>query len=811
MNIIRKFMDSGSKQEVVMIPSGQFDLLRSRKSPKASLECIYNDSTLSVRKTGQYSYELVVCKVADDSEVSTGDDNEEYSDDSVSATSAQSKKDDEWNFKLETLGFYKNWNDRGDLTFVWNNTIGDEEDERVQFVVSPDVSLKDVEQFTKTIYRCEYEVRFKKPSHRADEKDIDAIATESEALAREQCDDLSEKLQSLKVTENEPVVALATPENEEEVDEADFEDAREVQTPSSSRKLKKNPPKAVPNGKRLIFLKASVLVFDPIEERFILQGRDADVIVIETGEYEYWLAVQGDPTKLGTDLAPNINPTFDFVELGFIFNYTFSQITLSFMLKFTEIEACTEFQSCISKCLWMSLNKRPWGEVPVEQKQYILNFSAAVEKDLNTILNEDEREARIKEEEEEERERKQEEEEEEEESESEDEDHSKKIISSESFESEPADSFRRPLSSGNKSLTVAYKNDRSYVVRGNKIGVFKTDSDGLDFVAAIKNISDLNGKKIDPNDPMLYMEDRNLILRDENDKSKLYKMDLERGQVVEEWGTGEKDVVQYGPTRKFAQLTAEPTVLGVSPRGLFKIDPRLNTKNKVVQDESRDYATNTKFSSLSTTEDGYVAVGSEKGDVRLYDRLGIRAKTAVPSLGQPIRHVTVSANGRWLLCTCDSSLLLMDLTVKTGKNAGNLGFTKSFPSSENVKTYILKISPEHASYIATSTKKPIKFSKAYFNTGINQEEQTIVTSSGPFAISWSLKKILKGQRKPYTMRRYDSKIIEDNFQFGTDRNVIVALKDNVSMSKTRSFKAPDKQVLLPDVSLFYNDDDDDEN
>lgn len=780
-------MDSGAKQEVIVIPSGQFDLLRSRRSPKASLECIYNDATLSVRKAGQFMYELVVCKVADDSEVSTGDGNDEYSDDSVSATSAQSKKDDEWTFKLQGLGFYKKWNEQGSLSFVWNNTLGDEEDERVQFMVSPEVSMRDVEQFLQTVYRCEYEAKFKKPGKSASKRDVENVAAESEALSRDQSDELSRKLQGLNMEGSHG-------DDDEEAGDDYFEDAREVQVPSL-RKLRKNPPKGVPKGKQLCSLEAEVLVFDPLEEKFMSQEKNATVLIIETGQYEYWLSVQGNPTKLGTDLLPHINPTFDFVALGFIFNYTFNQITLSFMLKFSEIEACTEFQACVSKCLWMSLNKKPWGEVPGEQKQFILNFSAAVENDLNEILEEDEREARRRQEEDEE-----------EESEDEHPERSTKILSSEAFEDEPS-TLSRPLSEGNKSLTVAYKNDRSYVVRDNKIGVFKTDQDGMDFVAAIRNISDLKGDRINPHDPMLYMEDRNLILRDDKDRSKLFKMDLERGKVIEEWGTGEKDVVQYGPAKKFDQLTAEQTVLGVSPNGLFKIDPRLNTKNKVVQDQSKEYVTKTKFSSLGTTENGYIAVGSEKGDVRLYDRLGIRAKTAIPSLGQPIRHISVSANGKWLLCTCDSSLLLMDLTVKTGKNSGSLGFVKSFPGSENVKTYILKISPEHASYIETSTKEPIKFSKAYFNTGINQEEQTIVTSSGPFAVSWSLRKILKGHKKPYTMRRYDSNIIEDNFQFGTDRNVIVALKDNVSMSKMKSFKAPDRQVLLPDISLFYNDDD----
>lgn len=47
------------------------------------------------------------------------------------------------------------------------------------------------------------------------------------------------------------------------------------------------------------------------------------------------------------------------------------------------------------------------------------------------------------------------------------------------------------------------------------------------------------------------MEDRNLILTDGENENKLYKMDIERGKVIEEWSTGDKNVVQYGPTKKF--------------------------------------------------------------------------------------------------------------------------------------------------------------------------------------------------------------------------------------------------------------------
>jgi len=50
----------------------------------------------------------------------------------------------------------------------------------------------------------------------------------------------------------------------------------------------------------------------------------------------------------------------------------------------------------------------------------------------------------------------------------------------------------------NSQLAVGYK-DRSFVVRGNKIGVFRhNEKDGLDFATTIKNISNSKGKQLNP-------------------------------------------------------------------------------------------------------------------------------------------------------------------------------------------------------------------------------------------------------------------------------------------------------------------------
>ncbi len=50
----------------------------------------------------------------------------------------------------------------------------------------------------------------------------------------------------------------------------------------------------------------------------------------------------------------------------------------------------------------------------------------------------------------------------------------------------------------NSQLTVGYKGDRSYVVRGDKIGVFRHKPDDVEYVASIANLTDMKGKKFDP-------------------------------------------------------------------------------------------------------------------------------------------------------------------------------------------------------------------------------------------------------------------------------------------------------------------------
>jgi VID27 C-terminal WD40-like domain len=63
----------------------------------------------------------------------------------------------------------------------------------------------------------------------------------------------------------------------------------------------------------------------------------------------------------------------------------------------------------------------------------------------------------------------------------------------------------------NSQLTVGYKGDRSYVVRGDKIGVFRHKPDEVEYVASIANITDMKGKKFDPKNVRLALDDLSFV------------------------------------------------------------------------------------------------------------------------------------------------------------------------------------------------------------------------------------------------------------------------------------------------------------
>lgn len=345
----------------------------------------------------------------------------------------------------------------------------------------------------------------------------------------------------------------------------------------------------------------------------------------------------------------------------------------------------------------------------------------------------------------------------------------------------------------NSQLTVGYKFDRSFVVRGNKIGVFKhTDDDQLEFATAINNVATPNGKVFNPRKVMLHDQDSSMVMMDPTNTHALYRMDLEYGKVVDEWKIHDDIAVDnVVPDSKYAQTTAQKTLIGHGHNSIYRIDPRL-AGQKLVDSQFKLYTTKNDFSSAATDSSGRLAVASNKGDIRLFDQIGKNAKTALPALGDPIIGVDVTADGRYVIATCKTYLLLIDTLIGDGRYKGSLGFDRAFPADSKPIPRRLQLKPHHVAYM----DEEVSFTPARFDTPPDGGETSIVSATGSYIVSWPMEKVKKGRTDVYTLRKLGDTVVEDNFAFGSSNNIIVAMPQDLQMHRKAQLKKPTRTSLM---------------
>lgn len=268
---------------------------------------------------------------------------------------------------------------------------------------------------------------------------------------------------------------------------------------------------------------------------------------------------------------------------------------------------------------------------------------------------------------------------------------------------------------------------------------------------------------------MLHDQDTRMVLLNPDQQNSLFALDIEYGKIVEEWKVRDGiDVQHVAPKTKFSQTTGEQTLVGTSDRALFRIDPRLGGRGGDAVADIKEYKTKNAFSGVVTTGQGKLAVSSEKGEIRLFDTVGKIAKTALPAMGDPIIGVDVTSDGRWIVATCKSYLLVIDTLIGTGRYAGSLGFDRAFPADAKPMPKRLQLRGEHAAFM----EHDISFSPAKFNMGEGQEENAIVTSTGRYVVAWDFGKVKKGKLDSYVIKKYEDEVVQDNFRFGDDKEIV---------------------------------------
>lgn len=777
-NVGKLIFGDSTKQDIIQLDQGQLYIVRPN-SVKGYSECIFKDAAATIRRTStNFHYQLVIQRAYEEGEEQLVDDAEDFDD----------TKDEKTFLLDESLHLRYTIRD-GQAVFAWRDLSGDPGD-LYEFICDPSVQPSSAPTFELVAMQCQFERKFKR-SHET--------ATEPELLQFS----FSDSIPSASVVPGSPTTstsisafsspgaAAASPASK-----AMPPPAKVLETPARKTRsqTKEPPPVAVtvaPEaavapavGETLTSESAALHLFDLASSTFSLQDSQVTATVSEIGPWQYWFQIEGQSRSwVGQPVIADINPVFSFEYLSFIFNhYGEDGSAYSWLLRFKDIESEERFQEGLMRALWEQLNQQKWIKAKDQDREYVLEaFQDTVMEDAPDLEGEEE--------------------EEEEQFEEAEEDVGNRSEEYDSDEEED-NTHVKGGSNGeqNSQLAVGYKHDRSFVVRGSKIGVFKhTDNNQLEFATNITKVLTPKGQLFEPKKVMLHGEDTGMIMQDANNPHSVYRMDLEYGKVVDEWKVHDDIPINiFTPENKFAQMSNEQTFLGLSHNALYRVDPRLSG-NKLAESELKQYVSKNDFSAAATSAKGYIAVASNKGDIRMFDRLGINAKTHIPALGEAIIGLDVSADGRWILATCRTYILLIDALQKEGKNEGKLGFEKAFPKDSKPRPRRLGLNPEHVAQMQAETKQPLSFTAAKFNTGPDASETSIITSTGQFMVTWSLKKAIAGGKSQYTIKRYAEEIKADNFRFGSDKDVIVALPHMVDMVKKTAFKKPSRDSIATPV------------
>lgn len=751
--------------ELIQLPAGSLYLVRPG-DVKGARECIYKDALATIRRTSTpHHYQLVITRAipGGSEQLLDGEDTNE-----------------ELSFLIdEALQFHSSTYD-GAPTFVWRDYNGGVED-RMQFVVDAGkVNAVTRSIFEVTYLQCAWERKTGRSHEEATDEDLERLKFTGDAPGGSEGD--------------APAAPAETP-----ADAAP--PSTHTLAPRSSRPAAPTESLQSITGasepRIVLTATADLYLYDQASGLFMRQEKGVQAKVAEAGRFLYWMVVDGASAPwLSQAVDSRMNMNFSLENLSAVWNYYDAERRVfSWLLRFGEKSAYLAFQEHFSHLMWETLNEEPWGKASAVDQQYV---EQAYEQDVSmtaadppaddepparrsllsprhtAALSSDEESA----------------DEVEAELDPMDEDDD-----APADDDAPEPTAGQPAGDGevNSQLAVGYKFDRSFVVRGDKIGVFKhTDDDRLEFATSINRVCTPGGKKFAPSRAMLHEQDSAMVLMDPSNRHSLYRMDLEYGKVVEEWKVHEDvPVNNILPNTKTAQMTADKTLIGTSRNGIFRIDPRLDG-TKLVDSQFKLYTSKNDFSAAATDEHGRLAVASNKGDLRLFDKIGKNAKTALPALGDPILGVDVSADGRWVVATCRTYLLLIDTLIGDGRYAGALGFDRAFPADARPLPRRLQLRPHHVAYMESE----VHFTPAHFNVGAGGET-SIVTSTGNYVVSWSFNAVKKGNPYAYVLKRYQGTVVRDEYTYGSDQSIVVAFENDVQLAHRAQLHKPTRASLAP--------------
>ncbi|XP_058786207.1 protein CYPRO4 [Vicia villosa] len=335
--------------------------------------------------------------------------------------------------------------------------------------------------------------------------------------------------------------------------------------------------------------------------------------------------------------------------------------------------------------------------------------------------------------------------------------------------------FEEAANGGIQSLALGAL-DNSFLVGENGIQVVKNFAHGIQGKGAFVNFGGGSASaskfvQSTPKKTLLMKAETSMLLMSPLNESKLrstglHQFDIETGKVVTEWKFGKDgtEITMRDITNDSKSSQLDPsgsTFLGLDDNRLCRWDMRdrhgivqdlagsnSNMRTPVLNwDQGHQFSRGTNFQCFATTGDGSVVVGSLDGKIRLYSINSMRqAKTAFPGLGSPVTHVDVTFDGKWIVGTTDTYLVVIctlftdkDGNSKTGF-AGRMGNRIAAPR-------LLKLNPLDSHLAGVNNK----FHSAQFSwvTENGRQERHIVATVGKFSVIWNFQQVKDGSHECY--------------------------------------------------------------
>eukprot|EP00887_Chlorella_sp_A99_P003933 scaffold11.g3933.t1 len=354
--------------------------------------------------------------------------------------------------------------------------------------------------------------------------------------------------------------------------------------------------------------------------------------------------------------------------------------------------------------------------------------------------------------------------------------------------------------------------DRSYLIRDAQIDVMRNVVGGVEDAGLGFRLTPPPARAgsrtptLTPAKAILMGGETKMNMLTPEHATSLFHADIETGKVVSEWSF-QKDGVDV-PIKdittdtKAAQLEDRSTFLGLDANRLARWDLRdphgveMASPAALSYVAGKDYARGTKFSCMATSGDGYVVVGSDDGKIRLYSEKTLtQAKTAIPGLGLPITNVAVTYDGKWVLATTRSYLMVLKTTYKDPKSGNELcGFTSRMGANAPAPR-LLRLKLEDA---GLTRGAPLEKGHFTWVTQRGQQERWIVASCGNYTVLWNFRAVKLAEPDtvsfgglttvtsyhlvPKTEHVVDSVFMHDNYargHGGGDASMVVVTKNRV--------------------------------